>query len=206
MTDIFINRFWTEYRKSTSIVDGAPKVETRAIDMVAYSPKASIQTSEIVARISDISRVSDDPMLPERSASRMAQDRWRTIEPHYKAWKEGHELSVDGTPIETWAAISTHQASILRAAKIVTIEQVAGLNDAGMDRAGLPNMRFIVSQAKEYMKNRDRSEVATVVAEMQRRIEELEALQGAGVDEADRPKRGRPPKARADETEEKEVA
>jgi len=54
-----------------------------------------------------------------------------------EAWKNGHEVPLNGTAIRDWSSISPAQIQNLMAAGIRTIEDLAGANDEGLKRVGM---------------------------------------------------------------------
>lgn len=55
----------------------------------------------------------------------------------YKAWKEGRELPLNGTPILTWAVAAPHQVKALLDARIRTVEDLAQANEETISRLGM---------------------------------------------------------------------
>ena len=55
----------------------------------------------------------------------------------YEAWKQGQELPVNGTPVLGWGVISPAQQKALIANRIVTVEDVAHMNDEGIKAVGM---------------------------------------------------------------------
>lgn len=59
------------------------------------------------------------------------------FEKQYEAWKKGHELPREGTPVLTWQMLSGEQNSRLRALGITVVEDLAAIPDSGLDMIGL---------------------------------------------------------------------
>lgn len=59
------------------------------------------------------------------------------IEKMYEAWKKGHELPREGTPILTWQMVSPEQNVRLRALGIAVVEDLAAIPDSGLAEVGL---------------------------------------------------------------------
>jgi hypothetical protein len=55
----------------------------------------------------------------------------------YHAWKNGQELPLNGTPIKGWGVISPAQQQTLTSINILTVEDLAGINDEGVRRIGM---------------------------------------------------------------------
>jgi hypothetical protein len=68
----------------------------------------------------------------------------------YEAFKNGEELPLNGTPIKTWNAISPAHIKNLIAINILTVEDLAGCNDQGLQRIGM-GARDLVAKAKNWL-------------------------------------------------------
>lgn len=104
---------------------------------------------------------------------------------HYKAFQEGRGEAVIGTPLSA-LSLSEGRIAELRAANIKTVEMLAGLTDAAMQKVGM-GTRADVDAAKAYLAaNTNNSQVADLL----KRIAELEAAQSGSpvVAEDDAPK------------------
>lgn len=55
----------------------------------------------------------------------------------YEHWQRGEEIPVNGTPIKGWGMISPAQQANLIAINIVTVEDLARINDEGLRRFGI---------------------------------------------------------------------
>ncbi len=55
----------------------------------------------------------------------------------YEAWKAGEETPLSGTPIRTWPAVTPAQAATLIALQVLTVEDLAVLNEEGIKRLGM---------------------------------------------------------------------
>lgn len=82
-----------------------------------------------------------DEWIPRKrmDASRGAySEEWiDKIERIYEAWKKGHELPREGTPILTWQMASPEQRSRLNALGLTTVEDVSAVPDSGLGEIGL---------------------------------------------------------------------
>ena len=61
-------------------------------------------------------------------------DIWKQA---YESWKNGQEISVDGTSVKDWNALSPAQCKNLISAGCRTIEDLAQCNDEGLKRIGM---------------------------------------------------------------------
>lgn len=55
----------------------------------------------------------------------------------YERWKKGEEMPLNGTPIKGWPVISPAQQKNLIALQILTVEDLAAVNDEGKRRMGM---------------------------------------------------------------------
>lgn len=56
---------------------------------------------------------------------------------HYAAFQNGQELPLEGTPIRGWGVLSPAQQETLIRCTILTVEDLAGVNDDGIRRIGM---------------------------------------------------------------------
>lgn len=182
---ITVVKFSTEYRLN-------PDGSQREVDKVEWAPKGKAKYQTTVEYVSHVEK--------DRSG------KWEAIKPYYEAWKKGQEMPTEGTPLAAWAGILAHQADALRGAQIRTVEDVAGLTDAIMQRIGLPGLRELRATAQTFLKNRN-SPMAAINADMALKDEQIALLQQQMADlkelitnpqeAAAAPRRGRPPKTDA---------
>lgn len=60
----------------------------------------------------------------------------------YRRWKAGEEMPVNGTPIRGWGVTSPTQQEMLIRLNILTVEDLAGVNDEGLRRIGMGAMEL----------------------------------------------------------------
>lgn len=58
----------------------------------------------------------------------------------YRRWKAGLEIPLNGTAIKGWGVISPAQQETLLRMNILTVEDLAGINDEGVQRIGMGGM------------------------------------------------------------------
>ena len=117
-----------------------------------------------------------------RPISEVKQDEvvWRFVKPYYEAWLEGQEEPTDGTPIDAVPFIPPSIVPHLKNLHIKTVEDLASLNDADMERVGMgaPGWR---NKARTYLESvKDNAAVIEAKqalteanAALQKEIEEL---------------------------------
>lgn len=87
----------------------------------------------------------------------------------YQAWKNGLEIPLNGTPIKGWPVISPAQQANLLHINILTVEDLAAINDEGAKRIGMGSLD-LKNKAKAWLSQRDDKgpltiEIAAVKAE-----------------------------------------
>lgn len=93
----------------------------------------------------------------------------------YRAFKDEVEDHVAGTPITEASFLDTAQKAEMRAAKIYTIEQLAGMADRNVRNMGM-GFRTYVDQAKAYLDTAlGTTALASEMDELRRQIAELKA-------------------------------
>ena len=55
----------------------------------------------------------------------------------YKRWKSGQEIPLNGTPIKGWGVLSPVQQETLLRMNVLTVEDLAAINDEGIKRIGM---------------------------------------------------------------------
>lgn len=78
-----------------------------------------------------------DEMKRQVREQRLPEEWYERYQKQYAAWKVGEELPLDGSPIKTWGVISPAQQKNLITLNILTVEDLARLNDEGMRRIGM---------------------------------------------------------------------
>ena len=192
-------KFWTKYTQQ-------PDGSTRPDDWVEYCAVGQAQLATTTASVKSLSRVRPVIDHSDDIAAKVANARWDAIRPLYEAWKAGHEAPIHGTPFAAWPGISPEQAEILRTSGYRTVEELAEASDGALNHIRLPGVREIQANAKRFLGSKDQAKVAAELAkkdaelaDMRDELEELKASMAAMRAEQDKPRRGRPPKAHADD-------
>lgn len=68
----------------------------------------------------------------------------------YAAWKNGQEMPLSGTAIRGWGVISPAQQEMLIRMNVLTVEDLAAINDEGMKRVGMGALD-LKSKAKAWL-------------------------------------------------------
>ena len=87
----------------------------------------------------------------------------------YQAWQNGQELPPNGTPIRGWPVISPAQMEMLLHINILTVEDLAGINDQGARSIGMGSLD-LKNKARAWLAQRSDKgpltvEIASVKAE-----------------------------------------
>ncbi len=132
---------------------GKRLLETVEVDWVTYAPVHAPLTAATTERVRHLQPT--EAMLEGEPSEKLKfmQARWAAIEPAYDAWKKGHELPVDGTPLGHWPAITGPMAEVLKQHGIRTVEEVRDLGDNHLEKIRLPNMRDLRKTAKAFLEN-----------------------------------------------------
>lgn len=183
--------FKNEYRPDGKVIEW---VHFTSGDAFRDNGETSHSTWERVARLMPPSEIENHDGGDKLKA---LQAQWAQIEPAYRAWKAGNEIPEDGTPLGAWPALDQDQAAALRTVGFRTVEDVANATENQLARPPLPQMRDLQRQAKLFLDGRGKAELE----EKLRRLEEQNAamLEMLAERDVDKPRRGRPPKAREEE-------
>ncbi|WDR03626.1 hypothetical protein PSQ19_06030 [Devosia algicola] len=132
MADILITGFTQKYTKS-----GDP------VDWVTWVPTHAPQSMSNTERVDHLNPAN--VKLPEGANGGEKLNHmgfiWATIEPAYRAWKEGREVPLNGTPLAAWPGITPEQADVFRLVGIRSVEQVRDMTDTIRSKVRLPNTR-----------------------------------------------------------------
>lgn len=158
---VAVLKFWTDQK-----FDETAK-EFVGTDWVEYSPKgrAGMATQEKVDRLR-----KTNPAV------------WPQIERHYDHWKRGQDMPTEGTPLEAWPGIAPGQISRLRDMHIRTVEDLATVTDAALDKIGM-GARELQRRAMAFVNNIDGAATAARQAKLEAEIEMLR-VQNAELAEA----------------------
>ena len=180
---IIIQGFDTTYERSFDESGKPTGRKDRAVDWVTYAPAHMPLLQSTRERVGFLDpanmKIRGDDENGAKKADFMRW-RWAQIEPAYNAWKKGHELPVNGTPLAAWPGLNAAQAAVFRALGIQSVEQIAGMNDALMGRVQLPGVREIKASATAFLEARGDAEFADRVTRVEQHNRELtEKLEAA---------------------------
>lgn len=97
----------------------------------------------------------------------------------YEEWKKGNAIPLNGTPIKLWPGATPAEVAACIAANVLTVEDLAGLSEAGLHSIGLGG-RALRDKARSYMQAAESNGkvvelLASVKAELETLKGELEA-------------------------------
>jgi hypothetical protein len=168
VTGLYVKRFSTEFKPDPN--DAAKSID---IDWVEYGAIASLDrslTRERVSRLRDCL-----PPGKDNPAVAMAHARWDAIRPFYERWKSGQEMPVSGTPLAAWNALSPERADVLKSRGVRTVEDIAQLTDAHIERIPVRGLRDLIRQAQLFVDSADRTRFAH---SLEKKDQEIAALNG----------------------------
>lgn len=156
-------------------------------------------------------RVGSNGSTSEDKISRIRKHNptvWQAIQRGYDLWKQGQDLPVDGTPLEAWSGLSKGQVAALKLLNIRSVEDLATVNDATMDKIGSGSralrekaLKFCEAQQSGVTAMAAKAAAAeATIRQLTERLNELEARLLAQPKQTTEPvaaKRGRPPKDRS---------
>lgn len=158
---IAVLRIWTDYAD----VPGKPG-DTREVHMCEWVKKGGNGATTC----EKISRLEKDQAL------------WPIVEPAYRAWLKGQEEPTTGTALSAWPGVNSAQADRLKLMHIRTVEDVAAMTDADLEKVGM-GARALRDKARAFMQAKQGdaqiaaalSERDATIAEQARELEELRA-------------------------------
>ena len=93
----------------------------------------------------------------------------------FALYKAGEEQTHEGTPLVEWTALNQEDVTRLTSCHIYTIENLAGLSDAGLEELKMrfgPGLRDLQKRAKYYL---EEAAPKSAVANLKARVDELTA-------------------------------
>lgn len=100
-------------------------------------------------------------------------DAWRDqYVAAYEKWKKGEEIPLNGTPIKGWGVISPAQQEMLIRINILTVEDLAGVNDEGCRRIGMGSLDLKNKAAAWLAQLQDKGPLTIKVAALEAAVAE----------------------------------
>ncbi len=172
--DIIIVGFTQGFEK---VLDEEKKPVLIPCDWVEYVPRNSPQSTGTKDKVRRLDPEVALSRLPEGAVGGEKIDYmrsvWAVVEPAYKAWKEGRELPLNGTPLAAWAGITPETAEVFRLVGIRTVEAVRDMTEGLRAKVRLPNVRELQDLAKLFLENSGAAASAEREAAKDRQIEDM---------------------------------
>lgn len=94
----------------------------------------------------------------------------------YRAFQNGQEMPVNGSPIRGWGVISPAQQETLIKMNVLTVEDLAAMNDEGIKRVGMGGID-LKNKAKAWLLQlKDNGALTLQMADLQKKFANQEAL------------------------------
>lgn len=105
---------------------------------------------------------------------RMPQEWADQYHAKYEAWKKGEELPLDGVPIKGWQVASPAQQETLLRMGILTVEDLAHVNDEGIRRIGMGGIDLKNKAVTWLQAAKDKGPITQENAELKRKVASME--------------------------------
>lgn len=179
----------------------------KPVDWVEYAAAHAIANSTTWARVEDLRppEEMDSDRDPQGTKLYHLEAVWSFIKPRYEAWKKGMDMPETGTPLSVWPGVNEAEIFELNRAGIKSVEELANSGDGALDKVALPNVREFRKQARMFIEAQATQANAQTIMDLKERQEATEAALAEALEqlkEAQKPKRGRPPKAKTEDEDE----
>ena len=141
-----------------------PNLGTKEVEFVDLTTVGNAKYMVVPWRVKDVMRDTNGV--------------WEVVEPHYNAWKQGEAVPTSGTPLSAWQGITRHQIEAVRLLGIYTVEDMAAVTDATLQKLPGPNLRSVRDAAVAWEKAKDTRAVTADLAAKELEIQELRAQVG----------------------------
>lgn len=164
---------WFEEREFGINVEASEKLGRPIPKIVNFACVQQHGSKDVVDKIAE----EWIPDLKRKASRGDYPHEWaEAFEKKYTAWKAGHELPVDGTPIATWQMLKREQAVRVKSAGVLTVEDLAQYPDSSLSILGLDG-RYLRDMAKAWIiEAQDRGVNAKALADANVKIADLVAL------------------------------
>lgn len=150
-------------------VSGLPV--TVDVDMVFVTSPGSKDEWEGIAKDWFDRKAQEARALPPRFNPQWLQ----AFKDAYAAWQRDEEPPVMGTHISKWPGLSKAQFETLRHARVLTIEDVAAMNEDTMMRVGM-GARSLKQRAENFLENARAAIPAERLSALQLKVDEQSAI------------------------------
>ena len=166
---------------------------------VAYAFITPAGTKDIVEREAEEWLKNLDSLARQGQANPQWPIHFKSM---YEQWKLGEEMPESGTPIKGWTVISPADQQNIISANIRTVEDLAEASEQAMTHIGM-GARMLKEKAKKWLESaKDTGKVVQKITALETENSDLkrtlsEMMERMAALEADKPRRGRPPKDEA---------
>jgi hypothetical protein len=117
---------------------------------------------------------------PAMAAARFPAEWLEKIEAGYKAWKEGRELPIEGTPLDNWPVLSPSQRINAKQMHLLTVEDLAAASDEACQSVGIGGIT-LRQRARDWLeaKKADPAKIAAQMESLQVQLKDLAAANEA---------------------------
>lgn len=114
--------------------------------------------------------------LEQQAREERIPEEWvRQYKQAYESWKKGEEIPPNGAPIKGWAVLSPAQQANVISANVLTVEDLAQINDEGMKRIGMGALELRDKAIAWLRSAKDSGQATQANAALQARIRQLES-------------------------------
>lgn len=153
--------------KGASLAQG--RSVTKDVDYALITPPYSKDVSEV--KVSTwLANAENDVRNDRLPASWLAA--WKEA---HQAWLNGQEMPLHGTAIRAWGVISPAQQENLIRINILTVEDLAGVNDEGLRRIGMGSLELKHKAVAWLAQLNDKGPLTMEMAQLKTRNAQLEA-------------------------------
>lgn len=103
---------------------------------------------------------------PDIRVTDTERSRWPSA---YKAFKEGQEAPVNGTPLEEWPVLTRSQVLTLKSLEFRSVEDIAGMNEYAIQRIGM-GARQLKMKAMAYLDDGAKAAIVNRAIEQEERM------------------------------------
>lgn len=131
----------------------------------------------------EVMKVAEDWIIELRNKA-LTRGPFDSAASHYEEWhrhyskgfaeyKNGEEMTMDGTPLRACMAFMKSEVAQAEAVKIFSLEQLAGCNDEALRNMGVGG-RSLKNKANEILATTDKNRGAEKIISLELKIEQLE--------------------------------
>lgn len=101
----------------------------------------SIKSEDFVSWVKKGQTIQDEMRSKIKFMPKYYVLEWRVLEPYYKAWKDGQEKPIDGTPLDTWPGATKQLVKVLSQVNIRSVDDFCDMEDSSVSKLAFPGIR-----------------------------------------------------------------